>query len=176
MFQQRYKGFDKMKLIVAVCENWGIGKDGSQPFFIPEDLRFFKDKTIDKVVVMGRVTFLALPQAPLPYRINVVLTRDTAFASDDIIVCNSLEDLEKFVADYDTDDVFIIGGQQIYEAMLGQCDTAYVTKIFAAAPTDRFFPNLDAMDDWRLHNKSETKVHDGIKFCFCEYKNDAHSK
>ena len=162
-----------MKLIVAVCENWGIGKDGNQPFFIPEDLRYFKAKTLGKVMVMGRVTLAALPNGPLKRRTNIVLTRDVDFAVDGVVVCNSLQKLMRHLSQYDTDDVFIIGGQQIYEQLLPYCDTAYVTKIFADVPTDRFFPNLDDMDNWHLRNQSEIKNHKGIRFCFCEYGNNA---
>lgn len=161
-----------MKLIVAVCEDWGIGMDGDQPFYIPEDLRRFKKMTLDKVMVMGRVTLSALPDGPLKRRTNVVLTRDTDFAVEGADICNSLQQLAQCLAQYDTDDIFVIGGQQVYELLLDYCDTAYVTKIFATVPTDRGFPNLDVLDNWRLHSRSEMKEHEGLRFCYCEYRND----
>jgi len=160
-----------MKLIVAVCENWGIGKDGDQPFYIPEDLQYFKTKTLGKIMVMGRVTLAALPGGPLKRRTNIVLTRDAGFVVEGAVTCNSLQDLMRHLSQYDADDIFVIGGQQIYEQLLPHCNTAYVTKIFAAAPTDRFFPNLDDMDNWQMHSQSEIKSHNGIEFCFCEYRN-----
>jgi len=160
-----------MKLIVAVCQDWGIGKDGDQPFYIPEDLQYFKAKTLGKVMVMGRITLAALPNGPLKRRTNIVLTRDAGFSVEGAATCNSLDELLHHLSQYDTDDVFVIGGQQIYEQLLPYCDTAYVTKIFATAPTDRFFPNLDDMDNWQLHSQSEIKSHDGIDFSFCEYRN-----
>ena len=162
-----------MKLIVAVCEDWGIGVNGDQPFYIPEDLRRFKQMTLGGVMVMGRVTLAALPNGrPLKRRTNVVLTKDADFTADGAIVCNSLRHLAQCLEQYDTDNVFVIGGQQIYQQLLDYCDTAYITKIFAAPPTDRHFPNLDALDNWRLHEQSEIKEHDGLKFCYCEYRND----
>ena len=161
-----------MKLIVAVCEDWGIGADGDQPFYIPEDLRRFKEMTLGKVMVMGRVTLAALPGGPLKRRTNIVLTRDEDFAVDGASVCSSLDDLMQCLSRYDTDDVFVIGGQQIYELLLDYCDTAYVTKIFATVPTDRSFPNLDALDNWQLHEQSDVKEHDSLKFCYCEYRNN----
>lgn len=160
-----------MKLIVAVCEDWGIGKDGDQPFYIPEDLQYFKAKTLGKVMVMGRVTLAALPNGPLKRRKNVVLTRDASLVVAGASACNSLQELSQYLSQYNADDIFVIGGQQIYEQLLPYCDTAYVTKIFATSPTDRFFPNLDNMDNWQLYSQSETKSHDGTEFCFCEYRN-----
>ena len=161
-----------MKLIVAVCEDWGIGVDGDQPFYIPEDLRRFKEMTMGKVMVMGRVTLLALPSGPLKHRINVVLTRDADFVVDGAAVCNSLEELAQYLAQYDANDVFVIGGQQVYELLLDYCDTAYVTKISATVPTDRSFPNLDMRDNWRLYRQSSMMEHEGLQFCYYEYKND----
>ncbi|MDR2183123.1 MAG: dihydrofolate reductase [Clostridiales bacterium] len=162
-----------MKLIVAVCEDWGIGAKGDQPFYIPEDLQRFKSMTMGKVVVMGRVTLAALPKGPLKGRVNVVLTRDADFAAGGAVVCNSLQGLMQCLSQYDAENIFVIGGQQIYELLLDYCDTAYVTKIFATVPTDRGFPNLDAMGNWQLHSQSEIKGHQGLKFCYCEYKNNA---
>ena len=160
-----------MKLIVAVCEDWGIGVDGDQPFYIPQDLRRFKEMTLGKVLVMGRVTLAALPNGPLKRRTNIVLTRDTDFSMEGVAICNSLQELMRHLSQYDTDDVFVIGGQQIYELLLDCCDTAYVTKIFANVSTDRGFPDLDAMDNWHLHSQSEMKEHEGLRFCYCEYRN-----
>ena len=162
-----------MKLIVAACEDWGIGANGDQPFYIPADLRRFKAKTLGKVMVMGRKTLLALPGSrPLKGRTNIVLTRDADFAPPGADVCNSLGQLAQNLSQYNTDDVFVIGGQQIYELLLDYCDTAYVTKIFATVPTDRAFPNLDLRDGWRLHEQSDVKKHEGLEFCYCEYRND----
>ena len=161
-----------MKLIVAVCEDWGIGANGDQPFYIPADLRRFKEITLGKVMVMGRVTLAALPSGPLKRRTNIVLTRDSDFAADGAIVCNSLAELAQCLTQYNTDDVFVIGGQQVYELLLDCCDTAYVTKIFATVPTDRGFPDLDAREGWRLVEQSEIMEHNGLSFCYCEYRND----
>ncbi|MCL2574355.1 MAG: dihydrofolate reductase [Defluviitaleaceae bacterium] len=159
-----------MKLIVAVCEDWGIGKDGDQPFYIPEDLRQYKEKTMGNVTIMGRKTLEALPKVALKNRISIVLTRDVDFARDDVVVCNDLEQLSQTLMQYDSDSIFVIGGQQIYELLLDRCDTAYVTKIFATADVDRHFPNLDEMSNWRLHGQSEVREYEGLRFCYCEYR------
>ena len=160
-----------MKLIVAVDENWGIGRDGDQPFYIPEDLRRFGDLTMHRVVVMGRVTLNALPGGlPLKNRINIVISRGGVFVRD-VVACSSLDQLAEYARRYNGDDVFVIGGQQIYEMLLDYCEYAYVTKIFAVAEADRTFPNLDAMENWELVSQTERKSHEGLEFCFCEYRN-----
>ena len=154
-----------MIISVAVSANWGIGKDNDLLFRIKEDLQRFKDITMGGVMVMGRVTLEALPNGrPLKKRTNVVLTRDADFAMEGAVVCSSLQQLAQHLERYDTDDVFVIGGQQIYELLLDYCDTAYITKIFAMVPTDRNFPNLDALENWRLHERSEVKEHEGLRF------------
>lgn len=162
-----------MKLIVAVDENWGIGKDKDQPYYIPEDLRFFKEKTMGKTIIMGRITYNVLPTRPLKGRKNIVLTRQGSFP--DVVTCNSLQSLAAYLASsgIDGNDTFVIGGQKVYEGLLNYCHTAYVTKVFAKADADCFFPNLDDLDNWQLISQSPIKIHDNLQFCFCQYKNNA---
>jgi len=162
-----------MKLIVIVDENWGIGIDGDQPYHIPEDQRFFREKTLGKAIVIGRVTLAAFPHGrPLKGRTNIVLTR-SRLDTQGIITCASLPELAELLNGYNTDEVYVAGGQQIYEMLLEYCNTAYVTKIFATPHVDRYFPNLDEMPNWVLTSQSAPKCHDGIEFCFCEYENTA---
>jgi len=159
-----------MKAIVNVDENWGIGQEGDQPFYIPEDLQFFKQKTMHKVVVMGSKTLLALPNAsPLKHRTNIVLTTQKNLVVPGAIVVYDVQHLLSTLNNYNPDDVFVIGGAQIYKTLLSHCHKAYVTKIFAKANCDRFFPNLDNMHNWQLTSTSQTKTHQNLKFCFCEY-------
>jgi len=164
-----------MKLIVVVDENWGIGKDGDQPYHIPEDQRFFRAQTLGKAIVLGRVTLAAFPGGkPLAGRTNIVMTRDALkLDAAGVITCDGLAALAEILRDYDTDDVYVAGGQQVYEMLLNYCDTAYVTKIFASPDVDRYFPNLDVLPNWSLAAQSERKSHNGVGFCFCEYKNAA---
>ena len=100
-----------MKAIVAVDLNWGIGCGGKLLQTIPEDMKFFKQKTSGKVVIMGRETFESLPgKSPLKDRINIVLSRSKSFCDDRITVCRSLEELFREIKKYHTDDVYLIGG------------------------------------------------------------------
>ena len=160
-----------MKAIVCVDKNWGIGSQGDLLFHIPADLRFFKEKTIGNVVVMGQATFFSLPgQRPLPDRVNVVLAADPAWSAEGVIAVHSLEELFLLLERYDSRLVYVCGGASIYEQLLPYCDTAYVTKVDAERPADKFFPDLDADPGWALIREKEEQEHNGLRFCFTTYK------
>ena len=162
-----------MKLIVAVDERWGIGRDNGLLFAVPEDMTFFKVTTMGKVVVMGRRTLESLPNAaPLKNRINIVLTKDASKKIDGVVICNTIEQLRDAVSGYDSGDVFVIGGHSVYEQLLDYCDEAFVTKIYANGGADRFFPDLDSDENWILTETSETKTHNGLEYNFCRYRNE----
>lgn len=161
-----------MKLIVNVDNEWNIGSDGDLVFPIREDMKFFRSTTSGKVVVMGRKTLDSFPGGnPLKNRVNVVLTRDKAFEKEGVEVVNSVEDALEVLNAYDSDDVYIIGGAEIYAMFLDYCDTALVTHVDAVAEkADKKFPDLSVRPEWKLCEKSEEKEENGIKFTFCTYK------
>jgi dihydrofolate reductase len=159
-----------MNIIVAVGNNWGIGFQNDLIYNIPADKKFFRNTTMDKVVVMGRKTFMLLPNSqPLKNRTNVVLSHNESFSADGVTVCRSLDELFELVTKYNTEDVFIIGGAEIYKELLPYCSTAYITKINDNKCADKFFPNIDEMNEWKLTDISEDEEYDGIKFRFCTY-------
>ena len=159
-----------MNLIAAVDSNWGIGIDNRLLFHIPQDLLFFKEKTVGKTVIMGKNTLLSLPeQKPLANRRNIVLS--TSLKENDFIVCKDLESLFEKIKDYDSDELFVIGGEQIYSLLLPYCSTAYITKVNAEKPANRFFRNLDLSENWEMTFESEKQIYNGIEFSFCEYRN-----
>lgn len=161
-----------MKAIVAVDKKWGIGNDGKLLARIPEDQKFFKDQTINKIVVMGRETLLSMPGSkPLKDRTNIVLTRRSNFQQADVIVCHGLDELFTKIDAYDRDDVFIIGGQSVYEQLLPCCTEVYVTKIDKEFEADRFFPNLDDDDRWERKCLKQDLIYDNIRFGFYKYVN-----
>lgn len=161
-----------MNLIVAADNNWGIGKDNSLLVHIPEDMKFFREMTTEKVVVMGRKTLESFPfRRPLKNRTNIVLTSDTNYKVDGAIVVHSVEQLLALLKNYNSEDVFIIGGASIYKQMLNYCSTAYVTKIKETYEADTYFPNLEELDNWDLQKCSEEKEYDGIKYQFVKYIN-----
>ena len=134
-----------MKAIVCVDKKWGIGKDNDLLFSLPQDMKFFRSTTLDKVVVMGGNTLRSFPNGkPLPKRINVVLSKKEN--RDDVIICRDMHDLLKELKKYNTDDVFIIGGGSFYKTMLPYCEKALVTKVDSDKEVDVYFPNLDKED------------------------------
>ncbi len=161
-----------MKLIVNVDNNWNIGNDGDLVFPIPEDMKFFRTTTSGKTVVMGRKTLDSFPGGrPLKNRVNIVLTRDADFGRDGAIVCHSVNEVLEILKQYDTDDVYVIGGAEIYKMFLDYCDTAIVTHVDAVAENaDKKFPDLSVLPQWQMAASSEEKDHEGLKFKFCTYK------
>lgn len=160
-----------MKTIVNVDSNWAIGNGNELLNHIPADMKFFKEKTIGNVVVMGRKTFLSFPgPRALPNRVNIVVTTDESWSAPDVIVCHSLDELFAQLRRYDTNTVYVIGGGSVYEQLLPYCDTAYVTKVDSAKEADTFFPNLDNNSDWELVFAGDEQEHKELKFRFTTYK------
>ena len=165
------KGAGFMKAIVAVSSNLGIGYENDLLYNIPEDKKFFRSMTLGKVVVMGRKTLESMPGGkPLKDRTNIVLTRNTDYAPDGVTVCHGEDELLKHLESYESDDIMIIGGAEIYKLLLPYCDTAYVTKIKDEKPADKFFPDLDSDEDWVLAESSEEKEYEDIGYSFCTYR------
>lgn len=160
-----------MKLIAAVDEKWGIGKNNSLLTSIPEDMKFFRESTLNRVLVMGHNTLISFPNSkPLPKRVNIVLSRKENVI-DGAIVCNSFEQLFKVLQNYSSDDVFVIGGGMVYNLLLPYCDTAYITKMQFDGKADTFFPNLDENQSWQVINESAEKVYNGLRYSFVTYQN-----
>ena len=160
-----------MNLIVAVDKNWGIGKNNKLLTSIPADMKFFVSKTTGNVVVMGRKTLESFPnKKPLKNRVNIVLTRNPDYQVEGAIVVRSDEELQVELAKYDSEKIFVIGGESIYKKMLNMCDVAYVTKMDYAYDADAHFPNLDEMDNWELAEVGEEETYFDLEYAFCTYR------
>lgn len=160
-----------MNIIVAVDQNWGIGLNNRQLVTIPADMRFFRDETVGKVVVMGRKTYEALPTGtPLHSRTNIILSKDANYKVKDATVVNSMEELLETLKAYPTENIYVIGGQTIYEQMLPYCDIAHVTKIDFTYSADRYCPNFDQMDDWKVVEESEEQTYYDLEYTFVKYE------
>lgn len=158
-----------MKLIVAVSENWGIGKDNDLLFNIPKDMKFFRETTMGKVVVLGRKNLETFPgKKPLPKRTNVVITRNPDYECEGAVVVNSIEKVLDL--GYNDDEIFVIGGEEIYRQMLAYCDTCLVTKVKEYADADRFMVNLDESDEWVLAEAQPEIEDNGHIIQFCRYE------
>lgn len=157
-----------MKLIVAVYDDWGIGKDGTQPIALKADRAFFRQTTKGAMVIVGRKTIADFPGGkPLPGRVNVVLSQ-TCDHIEGAVLCRSpreAADLAKTVP-----SAFVIGGGSVYKQMLPFCDTAYITKVHVTPVCDTFFPNLDKDPQWVLSEILQSGEEEGIPYEMCLYK------
>lgn len=161
-----------MNFIVAVDENWGIGRNNGLLFSIPEDMKYFKEHTLNKTVVLGDMTLLSLPHSkPLPKRKSIVMTLDDSFECEGAIICHSQDELKLSLASENTDDVFVIGGAAIYTLLMPYCKHAYITKVNADGNAEKFIPNLDELENWECVDTSELHESDGLTFTFNEYEN-----
>lgn len=159
-----------MNLIVAVDKNWAIGNKGKLLVSIPEDMKFFRETTTGKIVVMGKNTLKSFPNGlPLKKRVNVVLTKDEGFSEKDAIIVHSVEEALEEIKKYNDEDVYVIGGSSVYEQMLKYCDTAYVTFIDYAYEADRYFPNLDENEEWKLSEEGEEQTYFDVEYYFRKY-------
>jgi dihydrofolate reductase len=157
-------------MIVAVDRNWAIGYQNKLLVSIPADMRFFRDETTNKVVIMGKKTLETFPSGqPLKNRHNIIITRQADFRVKDALVVHSLEEALEEAKKYKSEDVYVIGGASIYEQLLSYCDTAHVTKIDYAYLADTHFPNLDKMDDWMLAEETDEHTYYDLTYTFCRY-------
>lgn len=160
-----------MRAIVAADEHWGIGKDNKLLVSIPQDMKFFRNETTGKVIIMGRKTLESFPNArPLPNRKNIVLTRDMSYTVKDATVVHSVEEALAAVSEYPLDMVYCIGGDSIYSQFLEHCDTVFVTRIGFTYEADAFFPDLDKHPDWKLAGSSDEQTYFDLEYQFDRYE------
>lgn len=160
-----------MNLIAAVDSNWGIGKNNQLLVKIPADMKFFRETTTGKVVVMGRKTLESFPNGqPLKSRVNIVLTHDKTYQVKDAVLVYSLEELWKELEKYESENVYVIGGESIYDQLVDACDVAHITKIDYAYDADAHFPNLDERPEWQITQDSEEQTYFDLIYHFYKYE------
>lgn len=156
-----------MELIVAVYDDWGIGRDGTQPIALSADRKFFRETTRGAAVIVGRRTIADFPsQKPLPGRVNIALTRSGKEIPGFTVCASPQEAVEKTRGAR----AMVIGGGSIYAQMLPYCDTAYVTKVHTKPDSDTFFPNLDRDEGWYLAETLRSGEEQGISYEMCLYR------
>lgn len=157
----------RIALVAAIAENGVIGRGGGLPWRLPDDLKFFKKLTVDHTVIMGRKTYEEVNR-PLANRRNVVISRDPAFRPDGVVVVPSLE--EALALGATEDEVFVIGGGEIYRLALPYADRLYLTIVHAAVEGDTYFPAFDkeawVLDDELFHAADERHA---MSFTFRTY-------
>lgn len=156
----------KVSIIVATAQGGAIGRKGDLLFHISADLRRFKEITMGHPIIMGRKTFESFPKGPLPGRQNIVITRQGDYTRDSITVVGSFSDA--LSAASDVDEVFVIGGGEIYREAINQASTLYLTEIDAEVEdADTFFPEINR-DVWHETEVGEWIVDErtGVRYRF----------
>ncbi|MCI2062835.1 MAG: dihydrofolate reductase [Eubacteriaceae bacterium] len=160
-----------MNAIVAVDKNWGIGRDGELLVHIPGDMKFFREKTTGKNIIIGRKTLESFPDGrPLPDRHNIVLTSNDRYAIDGCTVCCGVEALMRLLGKFADDSIFVCGGESVYRLLLPYVDTIWITKIDKEFEADKHFPNLDKDEDFEAVWESEPMEHKGTGYRFLKYE------
>ena len=157
-----------MELIVAVYDDWGIGRDGTQPVALSADRKFFRATTKGAMVIVGRRTIEDFPgQQPLPGRVNVALTRQNIEIPGFTVVGSpeAAAELAKTA-----ERAFVIGGGSVYKQMLPYCDAAYITKVHCRPDSDTYFPNLEEAPEWELTEILQSGEENSIAYEMCLYK------
>jgi len=159
-----------MDVIAAVSISWGIGRNNDLLFHIKEDMRRFRTLTSGGTVIMGRKNLESLPGgAPLPKRRNIVLTRNPSFHREGTERACSVEEVLAMTAG--EDNVWVIGGGEIYAALLPYCQRCLITKVEAEADYDTMFPNLDRHPDWLVEEEGEPRFDGALRYRFVTYRN-----
>lgn len=161
----------KISIIGAVDKKWGIGLQNKLLISIPADMKIFSELTTGNVCIMGRNTLQSLPGGrPLINRVNIVLSRDKNFKMSGVTVVHSVEEALEEAAKYSGKEVFVIGGESIYREFMSHADTAYITYIDYTYQADRYMPNLDEDDGWKLVKESEEQTYFNVEYYYREYK------
>ncbi|MBQ9114287.1 MAG: dihydrofolate reductase [Clostridia bacterium] len=156
--------------IVHADKEWGIGKGNDMMFSLPKDMKFFRETTMGHTVVMGGNTLRSFPnQKPLKNRVNIVLSRGQV--RDDCVIVRSYDELKTVMKARENEDIFVIGGGEIYKELLPYCHGAYVTKVDAVGGAEVFFPNLDSHPDFVCVEESEPIDDNGLTIRFTKYEN-----
>ncbi|MDO4552301.1 MAG: dihydrofolate reductase [Bacillota bacterium] len=161
-----------MKAIVAVDENWAIGREGELLVSLPGDLQHFRRVTLGKTVVMGRATLESLPGGkPLKGRRNLVLSSRLE-PGEGYEVASSPEELFLLLeaGGPAQEEAFVVGGEQVYRLLLDHCHYIYVTKVEGRFPADKYFPDLDAMPDWECVQEGPWQEENLLRYRFTEYR------
>ena len=159
-----------MNAIVNVDKNWGIGNKGELLISIPADMKMFREETTGNAIVLGRKTMETFPGGkPLPNRDNIVLSRKSDLKIPGATVVHDISELMEVLKRYDSNRVYVVGGETIYEQLLPYCDTVHVTKVDRAYEADAHFPNLDQMPEWEIAAAGEEQSYFDTTYRFIKY-------
>lgn len=166
-----------MNLIVCADRNWAIGNNNKLLVSIPKDMKSFREMTTGKVIILGRKTLATFPGGrPLDSRTNIILSTDKKYKVDGAVVVNSIDELLKEISKYNSDDIYVCGGESVYKQLIPYCDVAHVTRIDHAYDADTYFPNLDDSDEWEIEVESDEEVYFDVTYTFVKYRRTSAGK
>ena len=136
-------------------------------------MKVFREKAMGKTLILGRKNLESFPnKKPLKNRRHIMLTKNRDYKAEGVEIVYSIEEALEKIKDIDSDDVYVVGGQAIYEDFLEYCDIIYVTKIQKDLNAEKFFPNLDKLENWEKIFESDENKHQDIKYTYTTYKNN----
>ena len=160
-----------MIAVLSADKNWAIGYKGDLLVKIPNDMKMFRTLTTGNVIVMGRKTLESFPNGqPLPNRVNIVMTQNPDYQAKGCVIVHSTKELLEELKNYPDKQVYVVGGESIYRELLPFCEEAYVTRIDYEYQADRYFPNLDEMEDWEMYEEGEEETFFSIEYYFNKYR------
>jgi dihydrofolate reductase len=160
-----------MNILVTVDERWGIGNYDKLLVQIPKNQKLFIEETAGKVVVVGRKALQTFPQGmPLQGRTTIVLSKKSDLKIKGATVLSSVEALLKELKKYPDKDIYVAGGESVYEQLLPYCNVVHVTKIDRAYAANKYFPNLDKDPEWKITAESDEQTYFDIAYEFLKYE------
>lgn len=162
-----------MEMIAAVDKNWAIGNKNRLLVSIPQDQKLFREETMGHVVIMGRKTLESLPGGQvLDGRVNIVLTRKEGYRAKGAVIAHSIEEVLDLARKYAEEGkkIFVIGGGEIYQALLPYTKVVHITRIWNSYEADTYFPNLEKSEDFVLTAESDEQTYFDLEYGFYRYE------
>ena len=151
-------------LVVAASENNAIGLNNQLLWHLPKDMRFFKNTTWGMPILMGRKTFESMGSKPLNGRLNIIITRNKNWVSEDVTVVHTMEEAIALATKFSYNELLVIGGGEIYEMALPLAQKIWLTRVQTTIEGDVYFPTLNA--DWELVSSTQNAADEKHKFSF----------
>ena len=151
-------------LVVAASENNAIGLNNQLLWHLPKDMRFFKNTTWGMPILMGRKTFESMGSKPLNGRLNIIITRNKNWVSEDVTVLHTMEEAIALATKFSYNELLVIGGGEIYEMALPLAQKIWLTRVHTTIEGDVYFPTLNA--DWELVSSTQNAADEKHKFSF----------
>ncbi len=159
-----------MNAILSIDRNYAIGYKGELLFRCSDDLKRFKAITTGKTVILGRKTLYSFPgQKPLVNRNNIIMSRNPDLKVEGATVCKDVDQLLSLIKDIPSEDVFVIGGEEIYRLLLPFTDRIYITRFDDEKQADTFFVNIDELSEWKISEQSEEMKFGEIGYRYITY-------